>query len=103
MATDKSFLLSANLGSKNAIAVITLFSADRYLAIEFTNVEWKARSHFVRLYVANEEVAKSTNSKPQLSALKLGWNADNQMWVFGLDLSVGVHLLESAGLSPRRH
>jgi alpha-mannosidase len=77
---DKPILLSANLGSKNAIAVITLFSADRYLVIEFqSNVEWKARSHFVRLYVANEEVAKSTNSKPQLSALKLGWNADNQM------------------------
>jgi hypothetical protein len=72
-----------------------LFSTDRYLVIEFQNdVEWKARSHFVRLYVANEEVAKSTNSEPQSAVLKLGWNADNQMWVFGLDLSVGIHLME---------
>jgi hypothetical protein len=44
--------------------------------------------------VANEEVAKSTKSKPQSAVLKLGWNADKQMWVFGLDLSVGIHLME---------
>ena len=81
MATNNPFLLSAILGSKNAVAVIVSFPADRYLDIEFeSNVEWKARSqYFVRLYVADKVVARSTNSEPQSSVLKLEWNADNQM------------------------
>ena len=85
MTTDKP-LLSAILGSKNVIAIMMLFSTDRYLDIEIEgdveNGKQKIRSqYFVRLYVADKEVAKSTNSKPHSLVLKWEWNADNQMWV----------------------
>jgi hypothetical protein len=92
MANDKPLLLSAILGSKNAIAIITfklLFPADRYIDIEVQgdveNWKWSARSqYFVRLYVADKKVARSTNSKPHSSVLKWEWNADNQMCVLAL-------------------
>ena len=84
MATDKPLLLSAIIGSKNEIAIIPLFSTDGYLDIEvegdIENGKWTARSqYYVRIYVAEKEVAKSTNSKPRSSVLKWEWNANNQM------------------------
>jgi hypothetical protein len=79
--TDKPLLLSAILGSKNAIAIMTLFSTDGYLAIEVEgdveNGKQRTRSQYsVRLYVADKEVAKS---KPRSLLLKWEWNADNEM------------------------
>jgi hypothetical protein len=84
MATDTPLLLSAILGSKNAIAIMTLFSTDRCLDIEvegnIKNGKWGIRSQYsVRLYVADKEVAKSTHSKLRSSVLKWEWSGDNQM------------------------
>ena len=89
MATDKPLLLGAILGSKNAIAIMTLFSTDHYLDIEVEgdveNGKRRTRSQYsVRVYVADKEVAKSTTSKLRSSVLKWEWNADNQMWVLVL-------------------
>ena len=84
MATDKPLLLSAILGCKNAITSMTLFSADHYLDIEIEgdieNGKRRIRSQYsVRLYVADNEVTKSTHPKPRSSVLKWEWNADNKM------------------------
>ena len=84
--TDKPLLLGAILESENAMAIMTLFSTDRYLDIEVEgdveNGKRRARSQYsVRVYVADKEVAKSTKSKPRSSVLKWEWNTDNQMWV----------------------
>ena len=85
MATNKPLLLSAIVGSKLAIAITTLFSADRFLGIEvegdIENGKKRVRSQYsVRLSVADKEVAKSTN-KPVSFVLKWEWIADNEMWV----------------------
>ena len=81
MATNKPLLLNAILGSKNATAIMTLFSTDFWLDIEVKGeIESGIRSqYYVRLYVADKKAAKSTNSKPASSVLKWEWNADNQM------------------------
>ena len=81
MATNKPLLLNAILGSKNAIAIMSLFSTDFWLDIEVKGeIENGVRSqYYVRLYVADKKVAKSTNSKPASSVLKWEWNTDNQM------------------------
>jgi hypothetical protein len=68
---------------------MSLFSTDRCLDIEVVgdveNGKLRTRSQYsVRLYVADKEVAKSTEFKPRSSALKWEWNADNQMWVLVL-------------------
>jgi len=81
MTTDKPLLLSAILGCKNAIAIMTLFSTEGFLAIEVEgdveNGKQRARTQYsVRLYVADKEVAKS---KPRSLSLKWEWNADNKM------------------------
>ena len=83
MATDKPLLLNAILGSKNVIAIMTLFTTDICLDIKVDGdiiKQGKLRSQYsVRLYVADKKVAKSTNSKPAESVLKWEWDADNQM------------------------
>ena len=80
---DKSLLLSAMLASKNEVAMMRLFSTDSdcYLDIEVEGVaEDVERSYyFVSLYVAGNEVAGSTKSKPQSSKIKWEWKANNQM------------------------
>jgi hypothetical protein len=85
MATNKSSSPSAVLGSKIAIAIMSLSSTDRCIDIEVEGVntdgKWELRSWYsVRLYVAKKEVAKSTK-KPASSVLKWDWNEDNQMYV----------------------
>ena len=86
MATDKPLLLSAILGSKNAITIMTLIPTDHhdYLDVEVEgdveNGKWRAGAQYsVRLYVADKEVTKSTHPKPRSSVLKWEWNADNKM------------------------
>ena len=84
MATDKSLLLNAILESKNAITIMTLFSTDHYLGVEVEgdveNGKRRARSKYsVRLYIADQEVTKSTQPKPRSSVLKWEWNTDNKM------------------------
>ena len=72
--TDKSLLLSALLGSKDEMAMMRLFLSDSdfYLDIEVEDVvEDVKRSYYsVSLYVADNEVAKSTKSKPRSSVVK---------------------------------
>jgi len=85
MVSDKPLLLSAILGSKNTIAIMTLSSTDRYrcldIEVEGDIKKGKMRSHYsVRIYVANKEVAKSTNKLASL-VLKWEWNGDDPMWV----------------------
>ena len=92
MATDKPLLLSAILGSKNAIALMMLFPPDRDLDIkvegDIENGKWITRSQYsVWLFVADKEVMKSTKSKPRSSELKWEWIANNQMWVLVLWLT----------------
>jgi hypothetical protein len=82
METDKPLLLSAILGCKNTMTMVTLCPTDHYLDIEVEgdveNGKRRARSQYsVRLYVANKEVTKST---PRSSVLKWEWTADNKMW-----------------------
>ncbi|KDR71040.1 hypothetical protein GALMADRAFT_802023 [Galerina marginata CBS 339.88] len=68
MATDKALLLSAILGGIE-------------VECDVENGKWKAQSqYFVRISVADKEVAKSTNSKPRSSVLKWEWSANNQIW-----------------------
>ncbi|KDR71050.1 hypothetical protein GALMADRAFT_802997 [Galerina marginata CBS 339.88] len=65
MATDKPLLLSATLEGIEAEC----------------DGKWKAQSqYFVRISVADKEVAKSTNSKPRSSVLNWEWSANNQIW-----------------------
>jgi hypothetical protein len=54
---------------------------DLYLGIEVEDVvEDVKRSYYsVSLYVENNKVAKSKKSKPQSSAVKWEWKANNQM------------------------
>jgi hypothetical protein len=92
MATDKPLLLSAILGSKNAMTIMKVFCTDLYLDIEVEgdvrNGKRMARSqYYVQLYVADKEVAISSKLKlePLSSVLKWEWNADNQMWVLPCD------------------
>jgi hypothetical protein len=85
MATNNSSPLSAVLGSKIAIAMMSLSSTDRCPDIEVeginTDGKQKKRSWYsVQLYVANKGVAKSTK-KPASSVLKWEWEEDNQMCV----------------------
>lgn len=81
MVTRKPLLLSAILQSKYEITIITLLSTDICPDIEvdgdIEDGKWRSK-HFVRLYVDNNEVAKSTK-EPTSSVLKWEWNADNQM------------------------
>ena len=84
MATDKPLLLSAILGSRNAITIMTLIPTDHYLNVEvegdIENGKWRAQSQYsIRLYVADKEVMKLTHPKPCSSVLKWEWNADNKM------------------------
>jgi hypothetical protein len=88
MVTNKSSLLCAILGSKIAIAITTLLSADLdldlYLDIEvegdIENGKARARSHYiVRLSVANKVVVESTHPKPRSSMLKWEWDVNNEM------------------------
>jgi hypothetical protein len=92
MATNKSSLLRAILGSKIAIAITTLRSADLdldlYLDIEvegdIENGKRRRRSQYiVQLSVANKVVAESTHPKPR-SLLKWEWTANTEMWVLVL-------------------
>jgi hypothetical protein len=90
MLTNNSSL-RAILGSKIAIAITTLLSADLdlYLDIEvegdIENGKPKTRSHYiVRLSVANKVVVESTHTKPRSSVLKWEWTANNEMWVLVL-------------------
>jgi len=80
MTTDKPLLLSAILGCKNAIAIMTLFFTEGFLAIEVEgdlNGKQRARSQYsVRLYVADKKVLKSN---PCSLSRKMEWNADNEM------------------------
>jgi hypothetical protein len=87
--TNKPSLLRAILGSKIAIAITTLLSADLdlYLDIEvegdIENGKSKTRSHYiVKLSVANKVVAELTHPKPRSSMLKWEWTANkNEMLV----------------------
>jgi hypothetical protein len=80
--TDKRFLLSAMLGSKEEI-MIRLFpsNSDFYLDIDLENVvEDVKRSYYsVKLYVGDIKAAESTESKPRSSVVKWEWKANNQM------------------------
>jgi hypothetical protein len=80
MLTDKPLLRSTILGSKNAMAIMTLFPLI-WLDIEVEgDIEDGIRSQYhVRLYVTDKKVAKSTNSKPVSSVLKWEWNTENKM------------------------
>jgi hypothetical protein len=101
MATDKPLLLSAILGSKNAITVMKFFCTDLHLDIE-VQVEGdvkigKRSQYYVQLYAADNEVTISTKLKlePPSSVLKWEWNADNQMWVLGLVINLFRSILTS--------
>jgi hypothetical protein len=109
MANDKPLLLSAIVGSKIAIAIMTLFSAHHYLGIEVKGDVEKGKKrtrsqHSVCLSVDDKEVVKSTNPKPRSPIIKWEWTTDNKMWVLGLSMSslVDIHLSESAGSIRRR-
>ena len=78
--TDKPLLLSAMLVSKDEVALVQLVP-DFYLDIEVEDVvEDVKRSYYsVSLYVADNKVAKSTQSKPRLSVVRWECKANNEM------------------------
>jgi hypothetical protein len=81
MLTDKPLLRSTILGSKNAMAIMMLFPLIVGLDIEVEgDIENGIRSeYYVRLYVNDNKVAKSTKSRLQSSVVKWEWKANNQM------------------------
>jgi hypothetical protein len=107
MATDNPLILSAIIGSKNVVVLITLFSTDHCLDIEVegdvANGKRRTRSLCEGLY-GRQGGCEIEKVRASLVGAQMGMECRQSNVGLRLinDLSVNIHLLESAGSSRRR-